>query len=278
MPFIETKHTEKGEKTKLYFEDYGDGQPIILIHGWPLSHMTWERQISALVDAGYRCIAYDRRGFGQSSKPWSAYDYSSLASDLNDLIVELNLHDVVLCGFSMGGGEVVRYFTDFGSKKISKAILISSIIPVVAKKADNPDGVPEKDLNGIMESLQTDYPGFAKEFGKNYFNPSQNKETVSQGMLDFTWGLAMQASKHATIETAKVWAGTDFRSELVNVDVPTLIVHGKSDNIVPIKTSADQAAKGIRNNRYEKFDDAPHGLYVTHTDKLNKILIEFLKG
>ncbi len=180
MPFIETKHTEKGEKTKLYYEDYGEGKPIVLIHGWPLSHSTWERQIPSLVEAGYRCIAYDRRGFGQSSKPWASYDYSTLASDLNDLITKLDLKDVTICGFSMGGGEVVRYFTDFGSAKISKAILISSIIPLVAEKSDNPDGVPEEDLKGIMKSLQGDYPGFMNEFGKNYFNFEDNKDTVSQ--------------------------------------------------------------------------------------------------
>ncbi len=278
MPYIETAHSEKGNKTKLFYEDYGDGQPIILIHGWPLTHSTWERQIAALTEAGYRCIAYDRRGFGQSSKPWGDYDYSSLAGDLNTLIEKLNLNDVVICGFSMGGGEVVRYFTDFGSSKISKAILISSIIPLVAKKDDNPDGVPADALSGIMENLQDDYPGFARGFGKNYFNADDNKDTVSEGMLDYTWSLAMMASKHATIACAKSWAGTDFRPELKNVDVPTLIVHGTADNVVPIATAGDQAAKGIAQNTYKKFDNAPHGLYVTHTKKLNQTLIDFLKS
>ncbi|MEO6348620.1 MAG: alpha/beta hydrolase [Aquaticitalea sp.] len=276
MPFITNKNSK--QSVDLYYQDYGSGQPVILIHGWPLSHRAWESQVTDIVEAGFRCISYDRRGFGVSSAPWESYDYSALASDLNELITQLKLKDAIIVGFSMGGGEVVRYFTDYGGKNIKKAALISSIIPLVKKKSDNPDGVPEKDLNGIMDALKTDRVGFLKDFHKNFYNYDKNKEKVSKAQLQYDWTIASYASPHATIETAKGWAGTDFRPELKNVTVPTLIVHGDADNIVPIKTAGDQAAKGIKNNTYKVIKGAPHGLNVTHTKELNKILISFLKS
>lgn len=276
MPFITHKNSK--QHIDLFYQDYGSGQPVILIHGWPLSHRAWEAQVTEIVDAGFRCISYDRRGFGVSSAPWQAYDYSSLASDLNEFIIQLKLKDVILVGFSMGGGEVVRYFTDFGDKNIKKAALISSIIPLVKKKADNQDGVPEKDLKDIMEALKSDRFGFLKEFHKNFYNYNKNKNKMSKAQLQYDWTIASDASPHATIEAAKAWAETDFRSELKNVTVPTLIVHGDADNIVPIKTAGDQAAKGIKNNTYKVIKGGPHGLNVTHKDELNKILISFFKS
>lgn len=274
MPFI----TNKAASTPvdIYYEDYGSGQPIVLIHGWPLSSRAWEPQVPALIDAGYRVIKYDRRGFGLSSFPWDNYDYSSLASDLNSLITQLELRNAVIAGFSMGGGEVVRYFTDFGGKNVAKAVLISSIIPLVPKKADNPDGVPEKALNDIMSALKADRVKFLKSFHKNFYNYDENKDKVSEAQLEYDWSIAAYASPHGTIKAAEAWAGTDFRPELKNVNVPTLIVHGKADNVVPIKTAGDQAAKGIANNEYHRIDDAPHGLGVTHKEELNKILLDFL--
>ncbi|MGJ8592979.1 MAG: alpha/beta fold hydrolase [Aquaticitalea sp.] len=276
MPFI--THQKSKQHIDLYYQDYGTGTPVILIHGWPLSHRAWESQVAEIVDAGFRCITYDRRGFGVSSAPWQSYDYSALATDLNEIITQLKLKDAIIVGFSMGGGEVVRYFTDFGDKNIKKAVLISSIIPLVKKKPDNPDGVPEKDLKDIMESLKADRVGFLKEFHKNFYNYDKNKEKVSESQLHYDWTIASHASPHATIEAAKAWAETDFRSELKNVTVPTLIVHGDADNIVPIKTAGDQAAMGIENNTYKVIKGGPHGLNVTHTEQLNEILIEFLKS
>lgn len=276
MPFITHKNSK--QHIDLYYQDYGSGQPVVLIHGWPLSHRAWEAQVAEIVDAGFRCITYDRRGFGVSSAPWDGYDYSSLASDLNEIVTQLKLKDAILVGFSMGGGEVVRYLTDFGSKNIKKAALISSIIPLVKKKADNPDGVPEKDLKDIMKALATDRVGFLKDFHKNFYNYDKNKDKISKAQLQYDWVIASYASPRATIETAKAWAGTDFRPELKNVTVPTLIVHGDDDNIVPIKTAGDQAAKGIKNNTYKVIKGGPHGLNVTHTKELNKILISFLKS
>lgn len=276
MPFL-TNETET-QNIDIFFEDYGHGQPVILIHGWPLSHRAWEQQIWAIAEAGYRCIAYDRRGFGNSSAPFRSYDYSSLASDLNAIITQLELKDVVLVGFSMGGGEVVRYCTDYGTDNIAKTALISSIIPLVAKKDDNPNGVPKEDLNGIMKALQDDRVGFLEDFHKNFYNYSEDNETVSKAHLHYDWTIASHASPIATIQAAKAWAETDFRPDLKNVDVPTLIVHGDEDNIVPKETSGDQAAESISNNTYEVIKNGPHGLNITHKDELNETLLKFLKS
>ena len=275
MPFVETKDIQKEEPVSLYYQDYGEGRPIILIHGWPLSHQMWDRQVEDLVNAGYRVIAYDRRGFGLSDFPWNNYSYDQLAEDLRSIIIELNLYDATLVGFSMGGGEVVRYFTKYSNNRISQAVLLSSIIPLVAQKTDNPDGVPHDDLNDIMDSLTSDRYKFLKGFGKNFVNYDDYSHIISEEQLHFNWTVAAYASNRATVETAKAWAGTDFRSELKNVNVPTLIIHGTKDQIVPIETSADQAANGIANNRYEKIEDAPHGLVYTHAKKVNSLLIDF---
>jgi len=275
MPFITNK--SKSKPVDIFYEDYGKGQPVILIHGWPLSRKSWEQQVWKIVEAGYRCISYDRRGFGISSAPWDGYDYSSLTTDLNALIEELDLKDVVLVGFSMGGGEVVRYFTDYGSDKIAKAALISSIVPLVKQKSDNPDGVPEKDLEGIKDALESDRLGFLKEFSKGFYNYDDNKDRVSQAILDYDFIIASHASPRATIETAKAWMDTDFRPELKNVDKPTLIVHGDADATVPIETSAKQAAAHIADNQFEIIKGAPHGLNITHSEELNTLLIDFLK-
>ena len=277
MPFITNKTKE--ETVDIFYEDYGQGQPVILIHGWPLNRKTWEQQVWKIVESGYRCISYDRRGFGISSFPWNNYDYSSLASDLNELINQLELKDCVIVGFSMGGGEVVRYLTDYGSDKIAKAALISSIIPLVKKKSDNPDGVPESALEDIKSALENDRVGFLKNFHKGFYNYDDNKgDRVSEAQLDYDFIIASHASPRGTIEAAKAWMDTDFRPELKNVDVPTLIVHGDADQTVPIATSAEQAAKGIENNRFEVIKDAPHGLNITHAKELNDILIDFLKS
>ncbi len=276
MPFL--KHSEGKEPVELFYQDYGQGKPVILIHGWPLSHQSWEGQIRILVEEGFRVIAYDRRGFGRSSQPWGDYDYTTLAGDLRQLILHLDLKDVTLVGFSMGGGEVVRYFTEFGADRISKAALIASIIPLVAQKDDNPSGVPQKALDEILDALKTDRLGFLKEFHENFYNFKKNAEGVSEANLEFDFSVASHASPIATIKAAEAWAGTDFREELENVVVPTLIVHGDEDNIVPFKTSAEQAAKGIADNKYHLIEGAPHGLNLTHGDQLSKLLLDFLRN
>ena len=275
MPFL--KHEIGNQKVRIFYQDYGDGDPVILIHGWPLSHQAWEGQIATLVDAGYRVIAYDRRGFGKSSQPLGDYDYSALTVDLRELILQLDLTNVTLVGFSMGGGEVVRYFTDYEGDRVVKAVLIASIIPLVAQKPDNPSGVPQENLNDIMQNLKSDRIGFLKGFHENFYNFQELKDRVSQANLDYDFSIASHASAIATIKSAEAWASTDFRSELKNVDVPTLIIHGDADNIVPFQTSAAQAAEGIADNEYHLIPDAPHGLNFTHRDEVNKLLLAFLK-
>lgn len=275
MPFITNENTE--EIVDIFYEDYGEGQPVILIHGWPLSRKSWEHQVWKIVEAGYRCISYDRRGFGISSFPWNGYDYSSLASDLNEIITQLELENAIIVGFSMGGGEVVRYCTDYGTDNIEKAALISSIIPLVKQKDDNPSGVPEKDLLGIKDALENDRVGFLKEFSKGFYNYEENKDRISQAQLDYDFIVASHASPRGTIEAAKAWMHTDFRDELKHVDVPTLIIHGDADNTVPIETSAKQAAERIADNTFHIIKGAPHGLNITHKEELNNLLIKFLE-
>jgi len=273
MPYI-NKAIDKDYS--VYYEDLGQGQPVILIHGWPLSSKSWEPQVSALLDAGYRVITYDRRGFGKSGASLDGYDYNSLTADLEELISNLDLQNVVLVGFSMGGGEVVRYLTNNGSDNVAKVALISSIIPLVKQKEDNPDGVPEGDLNEILENVKKDRVTFLESFHKNFYNYGLLSQSVSQAQLDYDWSIASNASPIATLKCAESWANTDFRPELKNVTVPTLIVHGDDDKVVPIATAGDQAAKGIGNSEYHIIEGAPHGLNVTHAEELNQILINFL--
>lgn len=275
MPYIQT---DKDKKVQIYYEDLGKGQPIILIHGWPLSCRSWEMQIPTLLDLGYRVISYDRRGFGRSSVTYDGYDYDGLSKDLHEIITQLELTNVILFGFSMGGGEVVRYLTNYGSGNVDKVALISSIIPIVKQTDDNPAGVPEKDLMGIMEQVKNNRVTFLETFHKNFYNYGILKHSVSEQHLHYDWSISSHASPLATIETAKSWAETDFRPELKNVDVKTLIVHGNADQIVPLETAGKQAAAGIANNIFEIIEDAPHGLNITHAEELNNILKEFLNN
>lgn len=275
MPYI-TKEIDKNYS--IYYEDFGQGQPVILIHGWPLSGKSWELQVPALLESGYRVITYDRKGFGKSQPSLDGYDYNSLAEDLLELITQLDLQKVVLVGFSMGGGEVVRFLTNYGSDNVDKIALIASIIPLVKQKDDNPRGVPEKDLLEILDNLKKDRVTFLQGFHMNFYNYGLLSHSVSQAQLDYDWSVSSQASPIATIKSAESWADTDFRPELKNVTIPTLIVHGDEDKIVPIETAGNQAANGITNNQYHVISGAPHGLNVTHADELNRILINFLKS
>ena len=273
MPYIKKQDNKSFE---LYYEDFGSGQPIILIHGWPLSGKSWELQVPVLLDLGFRVITYDRKGFGKSTPTLDGYDYDGLAADLHELVSQLELKNVILSGFSMGGGEVVRYITNYGSQNVDKIALISSIIPLVKQKDDNPDGVPQNDLDEIMKNLKNDRVTFLESFHKNFYGYGMLSQTVSQKQLDYDWNIASSASPIATLKCAESWANTDFRPELGNINVKTLIVHGDNDKIVPIETSAQQAAKGISDNDFITIEDAPHGLNVTHSKQLNEILTHFL--
>ncbi|MBZ9652999.1 alpha/beta fold hydrolase [Psychroflexus montanilacus] len=277
MSELNTSSLEKSKAIKLAYNDYGDGQPIILIHGWPLNRLMWEYQVDALVSAGYRVISYDRRGFGESSKPWSGYDYDTLAKDLKDLIETLKLEDVILVGFSMGGGEVARFIGNYGTSSVDKAVLISAVTPFMLTTEDN-EAVDVSVFKGMKDGISKDRPQFFKDFGKNFYNYDEFKgDKISNAFLDFTWNLAMQGSKKATLDCVDSFGKTDFREDCKKFDIPTLIVHGDADQIVPIDASAKKAVELIPNAELEIIKNAPHGLMVTHSEELNTSLLDFIK-
>lgn len=264
-------------KVQIYYEDYGAGQPVILIHGWPLSNEMWEYQVPAIVSAGYRCITYDRRGFGKSCKPYDSYDYSIMADDLHQLISELGITNVILVGFSMGGGEVARYAAKYGTANIAKAVLISSIVPYLLKTGNHPEGVDSEVFDDMIKNLQNDRPGFLKEFGKMFFGVGLLNSPVSDGMLQWTHSLAMPASPKATIDCVRTFSETDLRQDAAALTMPVLIIHGDHDKVVPAEATSNLAEELIPNSEYVIYQGAPHGLFITHKEKLNDDLIAFFR-
>lgn len=278
MAKFKTTSEENNHYTNLYFEDYGQGQPVILVHGWPLSSAMFEYQKQELVDAGFRCISYDRRGFGKSDRPWNGYDYDTLAQDLNDLITELKLDNVALIGFSMGGGELGRYVGKYGTSKISKLVFLSSSAPFMMKTKDNPDGVPEEVFEGFKKELKKDRLKFLDGFGKEFVNYKDNKNKISENQIHYNWGIAAGASPKATIDCVDAFGKTDLRKDMKKIDVPTLFIHGDADKVVPIEPTAKQGHKIVKNSKLEIIKGAPHGCVFTHTKEVNKILLDFLKS
>lgn len=278
MNYLQSTDTPTGESIKLYYEISGTGQPVVFLHGWPLSHEMWEYQISELAERGLKCIAYDRRGFGKSSKPWSGYDYDTLTDDLKAILDGLNLENVVLVGFSMGGGEVLRYMSRYGGARISKIVLVSSVAPFLMKTSDNPEGVDREVFEGITKSIKKDRIDFLNTFGQQFYGVSFIKHPVSDSYLEYNKMLASVASPRATLECAKSFSETDFREDLKNVTVPTLIIHGDSDKTVPIEASSNRTAKILAGHQYLVYEGAPHGLFYTDRDRLNQDLIQFIKG
>lgn len=277
MNELNTSSLEKSKAIKLAYNDYGTGQPVILIHGWPLNRAMWEYQIDALVDNGFRVISYDRRGFGSSSKPWNGYDYDTLAKDLKDIIETLRLENVALVGFSMGGGEVARFIGNYGTSLVDKAVLVSAVTPFMLKTEDN-DAVDASVFEGMKEGIAKDRPQFFKDFGKNFYNYDAFKgDRISDAFLDFNWNLAMQGSRKATLDCVDSFGKTDFREDCKKFDIPTLIVHGDDDQIVPLEVSAKNAEQLIPDAKLEVIKDGPHGLVVTHHEEFNSILLNFLK-
>jgi pimeloyl-ACP methyl ester carboxylesterase len=272
------KYIETAKNVKLYVKDYGKGKPVILIHGWPLSNEMWEYQIEFLVQNNFRVIAYDRRGFGKSSQPWSGYDYDTLTDDLSEIIEQLQLEDAALIGFSMGGGEVVRYFSRHGGKGVTKAGLISSIIPFLLKTEDNPDGHPREKSENTATAIKEDRIGFVDNFGKTFFGVNIINKPISTPLLEYYRMLCSFASPHATLKCAESFSYTDFRDELHTVNVPTLIIHGNDDKIVPIDLTSKKASETIVDNTYIVYEGAPHGLFYTEREKLNDDLLHFLNS
>ena len=278
MPFLKIE----GQKiVSLYFEDYGQGKPVVLVHGWPLSHRMWEYQVSALAEAGHRVIAYDRRGFGDSDKPWDGYDYDTMAADLQALMTALELQDVTLVGFSMGGGEVARYFGQFGSERVSKAVFVSAVTPFMLKTDDNPTGVDQSVFDEFKQNVKEDRIGFLEGFTKMFVNHDKGVpggKPASEAALGYNLSIASYASPKATLDCITAFGETDFRQDMGKVDVPTLFVHGDADQIVPLEVSAQQAHKLVEGSRLKVLEGAPHGLVFTHTDQLNGVLLEFLRS
>lgn len=275
MKFIKTKDATTGEDVQISYKDYGQGRPVILIHGWPLSKDMWEYQIDDLVNAGLRVVKYDRRGFGKSDKPWNGYDYDTLTDDLHALIESLNLHDAVLVGFSMGGGEVARYISRYGTDRVSKVVLVSSILPYLAKANDNPDGVDPSVFADMMEQMKEDRIAFLDDFGKKFFGVNLLNKPVSTPLLEYYRSLASVALPRATQQCAISFANTDFRNDIGSINVPTLIIHGDDDQTVPIEASSNRIADVIPNALYKVYEGAPHGLFYTHRKQLNQDLIDF---
>ena len=271
MPIVATK-----DKTELYVKDWGTGRPVILIHGWPLSSDSWDDQAMAIANAGYRVIAYDRRGFGRSSQPWSGYDYDTLSDDLATVMAYAEAQDATLVGFSMGGGEVARYMSRHQGKSVSQAILISSILPFRMKTSDNPNGTPAEAFAETARALMEDRPEFLARFFRDFFGVGLLSQPVSDEFLGWARSVAMQASLRATLGCLKAFSSTDFRSELESFRVPTLFIHGTEDLTVPMESSSRPAAQAITPAKLLAYDGAPHGLWATHKERLSDDIINFL--
>jgi non-heme chloroperoxidase len=271
MPFIKTR-----DGTDLYVKDWGEGRPVVLIHGWPLSADSWDYQAQALAEAGFRAIAYDRRGFGRSGQPWSGYDYDTLSDDLADVIKETGAADATIVGFSMGGGEVARYMSRHNGQGVVAAALVASVVPYMLKTDDNPNGVPEKTLAGIGEGIQKDRYGFFPGFFKDFFGVGLVSHPVTDDTIDWAVQTTNMAGLKPILACAESFGHTDFRPDLPAFRVPTLIVHGTGDQTVPIDATGREAAKGIANSQLVEYDGAPHGLTLTEKDRFNKDLLTFL--
>jgi pimeloyl-ACP methyl ester carboxylesterase len=272
-----TVGTENDAPIELYYEDHGSGKPVVLIHGWPLSSRSWEYQVPALVDAGYRAITYDRRGFGWSSQPWSGYDYDTLAADLNAVIEHIGIGDVTLVGFSMGGGEVVRYIGRYGTSRVGKAVLAAAVPPYLYKSADNPQGgFDDSGIAQFQNGVKRDRLVFLDNFITGFFSARSRTDLVSEPQRIYNRDIAAFASPKGTLDCITAFGRTDFRGDLPRVTVPTLVIHGDSDAIVPFEASGKRSHEAIAGSRLVLIEGGPHGLNVTHADQFNGALLDFL--
>ena len=268
--------TENSASIDLYYEDHGSGRPVVLIHGYPLNGGSWEKQTAALLAAGYRVITCDRRGFGRSSQPTTGYDYDTFAEDLRKVVTKLELRDFALAGFSMGGGEVARYLGKYGSQGVTKAVFAAAIPPYLGKAPDNPQGVDLSVFQGIEKAIAADRYAFFTEFFKNFYNTDVTLgKRISEQAVQASWNVAVASSATASLACVSTWT-TDFRKDLARVEVPTLVIHGDADRIVPIGASGALTAKLVKGARLAQIQGAPHGLLWTHAEEVNHALLEFL--
>jgi len=269
---------ENSAPIHLYYEDHGSGQPVVLIHGYPLSSASWEKQVPVLLDAGHRVIAYDRRGFGKSSQPATGYNYDTFADDLHKLITHLGLRDFTLVGFSMGGGEVARYIGKHGSKNVSKAVIIGGVPPYLLKTDDNPEGVDGAVFEGIKKAVAADRYSFFAEFFKNFYNTDVYLgKRISEQAVQASWNVACIASATASLACVPTWH-EDFRKDVAKIDVPTLVIHGDADRIVPFSAAGQRTAKLIKGAELVVVKDGPHNIAWTHAQEVNEALLRFLQA
>jgi non-heme chloroperoxidase len=277
MPAV-TVGKENSADIEIYYEDHGTGQPVVLIHGYPLSGRAWDKQVPALLDAGYRVITYDRRGFGKSSQPTTGYDYDTFAADLNTLLEHLDLADTVLAGHSMGTGEVTRYLGRYGSARVAKGVLIGPIPPYLRQAADNPDGVPQALFEGFAQAARSDTPAWMKGFLDNFYNSDALLGTrISEQALQASWNLAVTASATAAVACIGTWT-TDFRDDLPKIDVPVLVIHGDADQVLPLDKTAARLPDLIKDVRLVVVEGGPHAIPWTHADQVNTALLDFLRS
>jgi non-heme chloroperoxidase len=274
-----TVGSENSTAIELYYEDHGSGRPVVLIHGWPLSGRSWESQVPAVVSAGYRVITYDRRGFGKSSQPWTGYDYDTFAADLNALVEHLDLNEVTLVGFSMGGGEVVRFIGSYRTGRVAKAVLAAAVPPYLYKSAEHPDGgLDDATIAQFEGGVKSDRIAFLDAFVTNFFSTDGKSELVSEAQHTYNREIAAFASPKGTLDCIGAFGRTDFRGDVAAVNVPTLVIHGDSDLIVPFEVSGKRSHEAITASQLALIEGAPHGLNVTHADQFNRALLDFLAG
>lgn len=270
---------ENDAPINLYYEDHGTGKPVVLIHGWPLSGRSWECQVSALIDAGYRVITYDRRGFGWSSQPWGGYDYDTFAADLNTVMERLDLREATLVGFSMGGGEVARYVSTYGTNRVNKAVLAAAVPPYLYKAPDNPEGgLDDATIAMFQEGVKRDRLAFLNQFTKNFFAAGGRTDLISEAARLYHCDIAAFASPKGTLDCIAAFSYTDFRGDLAKMQLPTLILHGDADAIVPFEVSGKRAHDLVPGSKLVLLRGGPHGLNATHAEQFNRALLDFLKN
>jgi non-heme chloroperoxidase len=277
MPTV-TVGQENNADIEIYYEDHGTGQPVVLIHGYPLSGRAWDKQVPVLLEAGYRVITYDRRGFGKSSQPTAGYDYDTFAADLSALLEHLDLHDAILAGHSMGTGEVTRYLGRYGSARVAKGVLISPIPPFLLQTDDNPDGVPQGLFDGFIAAAKADTPAWMKGFLDNFYNTETLRGTlISDQAWQASWNLAVTASATAAVACISTWA-TDFRDDLPQIDVPILVLHGDADQVLPLDKTGRRLPGLIKDVHLTVIEGGPHAITWTHADQVNTALLGFLRS